>query len=91
MAISGIEPLEVPTIYKAYVRPSFRGWTRKIWPEKMVPTHFRILKLPCSVAIEQSLQEAQGVILLPVAVSDSPQRPVFFTTEMATGVRNERR
>ena len=34
--------LEVPTIYKAYVR----GYTPKIWPYMVQYLHFRILKFP---------------------------------------------
>ena len=52
MAISGTDLLEVPTIYKAYVR----GYPHKIWPYMVQYLHFRILKLPlinCLVHIIQ--------------------------------------
>jgi len=42
MAISGTDWLEVPTIYKAYVR----GCTPKIWPYMVQYLHFRILEFP---------------------------------------------
>ena len=42
--------LEVPTIYKAYVRPIFQAYVReypdKIWPDMVLTyLHFRILKI----------------------------------------------
>ena len=42
MAISGTDWLEVPTIYKAYVRE----YPHKIWPYMVQYLHFRILKFP---------------------------------------------
>ena len=39
---SGTDLLEVPTIYKAYVR----GYTPKIWPYMVQYLHLRILKFP---------------------------------------------
>ena len=38
--------LEVPTIYKAYVRPMFTGTSQKIWPYMVQYLHFRILEFP---------------------------------------------
>jgi len=42
LAISGTDWLEVPTIYKAYVRE----YPHKIWPYMVQYLHFRILKFP---------------------------------------------
>ena len=36
LAISGTDLLEVPTIYKAYIRPKFQGISPKHMAEKMV-------------------------------------------------------
>jgi hypothetical protein len=38
--------LEVPTIYKAYLRAMIRGYTPKIWPYMVQYLHFRILEFP---------------------------------------------
>ena len=46
MAISGTDLLEVPTIYKAYIRTIFWGISHKIWPDMVQYLHFRILKFP---------------------------------------------
>ena len=37
--------MEVPTIYKAYVR----GYPQKIWPYMVQYLHFRILKFPLNI------------------------------------------
>ena len=38
--------LEVPSIYKAYIRPYVREYPSKIWPYMVQYLHFRILKFP---------------------------------------------
>ena len=50
MAISGTNLLEVPTIYKAYIRTIFWGISHKIWPDMVQYLHFRILKFPLNSA-----------------------------------------
>ena len=39
MAISGIDLLEVPTIYKAYIRPKFQGISQQNMAKNMVLTN----------------------------------------------------
>ena len=46
MAIPGTDWLEVPTIYKAYVRAYVREYPPKIWQYMVQYLHFRILKFP---------------------------------------------
>ena len=38
--------LEVPTIYKVYVRGYVREYPHKIWPYMVQYLHFRILEFP---------------------------------------------
>ena len=42
--------LEVPTIYKACVRPMYGNIPHKIWPYMVQYLHFRILKLPLIIS-----------------------------------------
>ena len=47
MAISGTDWLEVPTIYKAYIRPKFQGISPQNMDKHLVQyLHFRMLKFP---------------------------------------------
>ena len=66
MAISGTEWLEVPNIYKAYVRAIVqgyvRGYTPEIWPYMVQYLHFRILEFPLMNTASVVQQDRKGIM-----------------------------